>query len=142
MGLFKKVRNILKSIPVSAVINMRLDADPGYFYEVEGGFAIFKHTLKAGPILKGPQIPLNCMFEAYWLLRGSEKVGYYFTSQFQTANHGGYLVTWMNNGAGKATSVEIMLKTDELVVFNYPNRGTLAITPAVNEEISNIFDEQ
>jgi hypothetical protein len=137
MGLFRRVANAL-----APKIELNIDADPGYFYELEGGHALFKDKTTRGPLVKGPQIPLNCMFEAYWLIRKDEKVGYYFVSQFHTANHGGYLVTWMNNGAGKASSVEVMSKTDQLVVFNYPNRGTLVISPKINEEVQTIFSEQ
>lgn len=136
-GLFKKVASVF-----APKLHLYLDADPGYFYELEGGYAIFKEPVKSGTIVKGSQIPLNCMFEAYWLMRSGEKIGYYFVSQFQSANHGGYVVTWMNTGVGKATSVEVMLKTDSLVIFNYPNAGTLVISPLINEEISTIFSEQ
>lgn len=136
-GLFRKVANVF-----APKLKLLLDADPGYFYELESGHAIFREAVKAGELIKGAQIPLNCMFDAYWLLRGTEKVGYFFVSQFHVANHGGYLVTFLNNGAGKASSVEVMLKTDQLVVFNYPNRGTLLVSTLINEDVETIFVEQ
>lgn len=134
MGLF--------DLRTGPILQLGLDADPGLFYKLGSGHAIFKEKTAAGELTKGAQIPLSCMFQAYWLLRGKDRVGYYFVSQFQVDNRGGYLVTYLNNGAGKADSVEVMLKTEHLVVFHYPNRGTLIISPSVSEDVQTIFQEQ
>lgn len=136
MGFFN-VQNILRK-------RIRLDvkADPYVFYEVKDGYAILQKEVKAGSLTLGSRIPLSCMFDVFWLIKRGQKVGHYFTSQFQISNHGGYLVTYMNNGAGKASMVEVMLKTDDLVVYNFPNKGTLVISTKVNEETQTVFAEQ
>jgi hypothetical protein len=142
MAGYKVLGSLFKSVPQTQELRLPLDADSGLFYELESGYAIFKSRVKAGPVQKGARLPLNCMLEAYELLRDGVRVGFFFVSQFQISNCGGYLVTWMTNGAGRANSVEVMLKTEDLVVLNYPNRGTLVISPKVNAPILSVFEEQ
>jgi hypothetical protein len=36
----------------------------------------------------------------------------------------------------------VLIKDETLVVYNFPNRGALAITPLVNSEIETILTEQ
>jgi len=122
-------------------MRLAIDADPGIFYSIGNGYALFPNYMKAGEIEIGPRILLNCMFQGYQLFRKEVRVGYYFETQFKSSNHGGYIVTYLNN-KGPATSVEILLKTKELVICNYPNRGTLIISPTVNERVQVIFSEQ
>jgi len=112
------------------------------FYQVDGGHLILNQEIQDDHVEIGEKIPAVGMFTIYWLLNKKMKVGYYFTSEFRTVNHGGYLVTFLNNGAGKATTAQLTLKTDKLVIYNYPNRGTLAISPEVNDEVQVILEEQ
>lgn len=121
---------------------LHLDAEPFTFYELGEGFALFQQPQKAGIITIGPRVPVSCMFEVYWLTRNGDKIGHYFVSQFQTVNHGAYVVTFLNNGVGKATLVEVLLKTDTLVIYNYPNRGTLIVCPVLTDDLLTIFQEQ
>lgn len=120
------------------------DLDPHLFYEANGGFSLFtKSLLKRTPIEIGPKIPLACMFTAFWLLVGEERVGYFFQSEFQTLNQGGYVVTFLESKRGAATAVEVVLKIDKvLVVYNYPGKGSLIVSPRVSEALSLIFSEQ
>jgi hypothetical protein len=48
----------------------------------------------------------------------------------------------MNRGVGKASNVEVLLKTPDLVVYHYTNRGTLAVCPVVGDDVRTIFEEQ
>jgi hypothetical protein len=75
-------------------------------------------------------------------MRDRERVGWSFVSQFQVENHGGYLLTYISKGAGKATTVDTLVKTDDMIVYNYPNRGSLIISPRVNEDIAGVLEEQ
>jgi hypothetical protein len=43
---------------------------------------------------------------------------------------------------GAADRVEILLNTEELVVFHYPGKGTMIISPHVGTELTQIFTEQ
>jgi hypothetical protein len=119
--------------------------DPYLFYELGGGYALNKgpHALPDDAVLKvGPAIPLSCMFDCYWLLHEGQKVGYYFRSTFQVLNDGGYVCAYMGAARGAADRVEILLNTEELVVFHYPGKGTMIISPHVGTELTQIFTEQ
>jgi hypothetical protein len=82
------------------------------------------------------------MFDCYWLLHEGQKVGYYFRSTFQVLNGGGYVCAYMGAARGAADRVEILLNTEELVVFHYPGKGTMIISPHVGTELTQIFTEQ
>ena len=119
-----------------------LDAENGIFYHVDQGFAFFLKPVKSGFFQLGDQIPMNSMIDCFWLLKDGTKVGYFFQSQFQFKNMGGYLVSYMNHAQGKATTAELIARTEDLVVYNFPNKGTLVISNKINEELENIFSEQ
>lgn len=143
MKLFPHARHSATPVPADLrTERLYIDAEPFTFYELGEGFALFNEPQKAGNLSVGPRIPVSCMFEVYWLTRNGQKIGHYFVSQFQTVNHGAYVVTFLNNGVGKATLVEVLLKTETLVIYNYPNRGTLIVCPVLSEDLQTVFEEQ
>lgn len=119
-----------------------IDCKPGEFYELPGFYFLPLLDIGSGTDLTvGPRLPLSCMFEIHFAMIGSERVGYFFQSRFEVRNGGSYLQTYMRN-KGLATVTEPLIKDETLVVYNFPNRGALAISPLVNEEINTIFLEQ
>ncbi len=123
-------------------IALNLDVKPGAFYELPTGFLLPIKELPFKTVCTiGQRLPVSCMFDIYLTMIGKERVGFYFTSRFETTNGGGYLLTALKN-KGEATEVEVPIRTDDLVVYNYPNRGTLAVSPQVSTEIETIFSEQ
>jgi len=136
MGLFDK----FKTVP-----RMRIDTDsePHLFHSTDFGTALYlKHLKRGTKITIGPRIPVACMFTLKWLLLDEEKVGYLFNSQFQIENKGGYLLTYLNKGAGTADAVEVLVKTENLIIYSFPNHGALAVSPQVGEEVQNVFNFQ
>ena len=123
-------------------MKLQLDAVPGTFYALGNGFFL---PLKELPFLTevviSPPLPVHCMFDISLVTIGDERVGFYFTTRFTVENCGGYLLTYLQS-KGEATEVEVLIRTDDLIVYNYPNRGTLAITPLVSDKITTIFEEQ
>jgi hypothetical protein len=121
-----------------------LDMDPHLFYELDGGFAMFLRPMPfTHTFFVGQPIPLSCMFDAHWLVDGDEqRIGYVFSSRFQVQNAGGYIVTFMESKRGLANAVEVLIKTDDLIVFHYPNKGTMAVIPKVSVDLETILQEQ
>jgi|SRR5882672_1086670 len=149
MGLFDKLVKqggpISKSPPVPDVdeFTVALDSDPHFFYSTEAGFALYLKKLKQGTVLQvGARIPVLCLFKAHWLILDGEKVGYVFDSEFQVSNKGGYIMAFLEKGVGKAATVEVLVKTDTLVIYNFPNRGTLVVSPHIGADVLNILNEQ
>lgn len=119
-----------------------LDCKPGEFYEIDGLYFLPLNEVPSGTeITLGPRLPVSCMFEISFAMRGTDRCGYIFQSRFEVRNAGAYLLTHLK-GKGPALDSETLIKDDTLVVYNYHNRGALAISPVVNEEIENIFTEQ
>ncbi|BAG41602.1 hypothetical protein [Ralstonia phage phiRSL1] len=126
-------------------MELSLVAVPTLFYALGEGFALFKEVTDPCTVIVDQPIPLNgCMFDAFWLRRvvDNERVGYWFRSQFHTVNRGTFVVAHLNSQAGKAANVEVMLKTDHLIIYNYPNKGTLLLCPQANQRVQEIFEEQ
>jgi hypothetical protein len=119
-----------------------LDMEPGSFYDMPSGFVLPTKTISKGSQLEiGQALTVSCMFSIALVNLDGERVGFYFTTQFGVVNGGAYLITSLKN-KGKATTVDVLIRTDELVLYNYPNRGTLAISPLISDEILTIFEEQ
>jgi hypothetical protein len=125
-------------------VRSHLNLDPHQFIGLDAGYVLLKQPVAQDTeILTGELIPISGMFEIRWLMLDSQRVGYFFTSQFRMVNGGGYLYACVESKRGTATASETLLKIkDELVVFHFPNRGTLAICPKVDESTNVIFSEQ
>jgi hypothetical protein len=126
-------------------LKAELDMSCNLFYNVWDGHCLLEKgkQLKFGQDVEvGDRIPINCMFEMHRLLCNGERIGIVMTTQFHVKNEGGFIVAYLQNGAGKADKVEVLLKTDDLVIYHFPNRGTLMVDPHVGDEVLNIFLEQ
>jgi hypothetical protein len=135
MGLFTQER--------PSELTVALNSEAHLFYSTDLGYALYNKEVPQGAVLRiGDKIPVACLFEVRWLLLNNEKLGYLFNSQFQVTNKGGYLMTYLNKGVGKATSVEVLVKTDTLVIYSFPNTGALAISPHIGQDIETILLEQ
>jgi hypothetical protein len=119
-----------------------LPMEPGTFYETGAGFFLpTKSLLMRTAVTVGQKLSVESMFSIYLASSNGERVGFFFTTRFEIVNGGGYLLTHLQNKK-PATEVNVIVKTDDLVVYDYPNRGTLAISPLVSSDIITIFEEQ
>ena len=119
-----------------------LSCDPFVFYETDKGFIFPLVEIAAKSKLEiGRQIPLAGMFELLELSHNKVRVGYLFKTSFSVINGGAYLVTFLKN-KGLAEAYEVLLKLDTLVIYNFQNRGTLAISPKVSNHLERILDNQ
>jgi hypothetical protein len=125
---------------------LAVDMNPHQFYELDAGYVLLKQPMKAKTGVElGEEIPLKGALSTRWLLCNGHRIGYYFSTTFKAFNGGGFLLAYIESKSKKgiATTAEVLLKIkDEIVIFHFPNRGTMAISPVVNEEIANIFSEQ
>lgn len=132
--------------PSTGQVKVSIDTEPGLFFELTdqpGVYATFFVPSKGLTVFDlGDRVPISCMFDVNWLTRGGQRVGLVFRSTFQVKNGGGYLVAFMNQARGKAQSVDVLLKTDDLVIYNYPNKGTLVVLTQIGPEVTTIFEEQ
>lgn len=123
-------------------VKLSLDCSPGVFYEVGNGFFLPTKSVPQGTELSVDQrLPVSCMFDVHIATMKEERCGFFFTTRFSVTNGGGYLLTALK-GKEEATEVETLVRDDNLVLYHYPNKGTLAISPKVNDDIETIFTEQ
>ena len=118
------------------------DIEPGIFYAVGQGHVITRNLVKAGPFSLGTEYSLNTMFSMFELLRDGAPVGYYLYSGFKVVNKGGVLVTYLESKKGKGESSRIVVRQPELVVYDIPGCGAVAVTTRVNEHVNSILSEQ
>lgn len=124
------------------MIKTLLDMKAHEFYSMAGGFLLPTVDLKQGTEVDvDSKLPVSCMFDVSLAHSNKIRVGFFFKTAFEATNHGGYLITHMQNRRC-ALGCEVLIKNEDLVLYNYPNRGTLAISPKVNKDIETIFDEQ
>lgn len=118
--------------------------EAGIFFQLEDAFYLFIHDIEPGELEIGEELPLSCMFTIRRVMREGQQVGLQFVTQFYVKHEGGFILTYMKSGAGHANaSPEVLLKIEKFVViYNYPNKGTLAISPVVGPQIQCILEEQ
>jgi hypothetical protein len=119
-----------------------IESRVGEFYGLAGHFLLPTRFIEAGTELEvGSRLPINCMFDVHFAMLGEERVGFLFTTRFSVKNGGSYLMTYLK-GKPPAQEAEVLLKSDDLVLYHFPNNGSLAVSPIVNQEINTIFIEQ
>jgi hypothetical protein len=82
------------------------------------------------------------MFTINWVELDGVKCGYLFNSKFEIINNGGFITTFLQSGKGKASNVEVLAKSEHLILYHFPNRGSMAVSPIVNSTIANVFESQ
>lgn len=120
--------------------------DTGIFYRVNSTH-YFLPTVDVEEdvtVTKGDKLPLSCMFDIWFGMKEetNEKIGYFISSSFSVQEKGGIIIASLNKGLGKAKEVEVLLKTPQLIVYHFPNRGTMAISPKIGESVSVVLEEQ
>jgi len=111
------------------------------FASIGSEFILPTVNIKANAKIKLSSLPISCMFNISLVMIDDVKSGFHFTSRFTTDNHGSFLVTYLQNKP-LAENAEVLLKSPELVVYHFPNRGTLAISPSVSDLVQSIFEDQ
>ena len=125
-----------------ATISAILDYEPHLFYELPVGYLYpVVHINKGASIEIGRRIPVVGMFEISELLVKDSVVGYLFKSSFTIECFGGYLVAYLK-GKGLVEAHEVVLKLDNLIIYNFPNHGTLVVSPAVSPALLEILESQ
>lgn len=118
--------------------------EKGFFAELTGseGFILPTVDLARGDHIQIEiSLKLSCMFHVYTIANKGERCGFFFISRFAVENHGGFLLTYLKQHS-TADKVDTLIKSDELILYNYPNRGSLAISPMVSSAVANIFETQ
>lgn len=118
------------------------DIEPGIFYAVGKGHVVTRERVAAGPFSLGTEFKLNTMFQMHELLRDSIPVGFFLYSAFKVVNKGGVLTTFLESKRGKAESSRLVIRQPELVVYDIPGCGSIAITTLVNDRVQSILAEQ
>lgn len=114
----------------------------GVFYTLKEGWVLLNRDVPRGSeLIVSKDLPIRCMFKVQELTFEATRVGFLFTSGFEVINRGGFLFTHLKNKP-PATEYDTLIKDEFLVLYDYPNRGTLAISPLVSDDIQTIFEEQ
>ena len=120
-------------------ITTELDLDAGVFGKIGQTYLLPARPLPFNSVLLLEQIPCGCMF-SIWEARMNDKlVGYAFSSAFNVVNGGSWLLTSLKK---KPETYTVLLRTDEVIVYSYPNVGALAISPKVSTSMASILNEQ
>lgn len=118
-----------------------IDAEPGYFYSFK-----HLHILPIMKLLKGTKFQLqkfdlNCMLNVYSVFVKDQLSGYAFTSAFEMKNNGVNLLTRMHRYKNP-TSCNLLIRNKDLIVYNYPNSGALAVSTKVSPFLHRVLEEQ
>lgn len=116
----------------------------GLFYDLsEGIFLATTPIPEFSELVVAELIPAaDCMFTINWVELNGIKCGYLFNSKFEIINNGGFITTFLQSGKGKASEVDVLARSDYLILYHFPNRGSMAISPIINKTIEDIFQSQ
>ena len=126
----------------SLVNAVGFDCKRGEFYRYKKGWILPLRDLKANDQVYESTVFINTMLNGKFVYSIDELVGYYFTSQFKTICNGSCLLAYLANKSGMAKSSNRIYSDENLVIVDYPECGTLAISPKANYSIQTILEEQ
>ena len=127
--------------PRVRAITSAINLTPGYFIalsnmwllpitEIAANTKIVIHSVTNSPILNIYEASINDV-----------AVGYAFSSAFTVVNGGGYLLARMQTKVA-ASEYLVMLRSPELVIYNYPGVATLAVSLICSPQVTTILQEQ
>lgn len=116
--------------------------EQGIFYALGQGHALTGANVGPGTFSLGAQLKLNSMVAMYPLLHEGVEVGFWFYSAFKVQNKGGVLVAYLENKRGKALTSRLLLRHTDVLVFELDTCGVMAISPLVNDNLTEILKEQ
>lgn len=115
----------------------------GEFYALADGYAVVFKDTPAGTVFeRGSEYDLNSMLSMWDLNSEGAHVGFFFYTAMKVENRGGYLLTFMESKRGKAKEGKLVIRHPEVMVYDFPGCGALAITTKVSEQMHSILMEQ
>ena len=130
MGLFKQKPR---------TITTEYDMASGVFGKVGSYYLLPARPLLLSSQLTLTQVPCGCMFNIFEALVNDKLVGYAFSSAFSVVNGGSWLITSMKR---EPSTYTVMLRTNDVIVYSFPNAGALAVSPKVSTAMHSILMEQ
>jgi len=124
------------------VMKARIPFSRGLFYELNRGHAVLNRDCPAGDYYLGTELQMNNILQMYELMRGDDRVGFWFYSGFSTKNQGGVLMAYQESKRGKATSSSVLLRHPEVIVFDVTGCGVIVVSPDVNQQLTEILQGQ
>lgn len=116
-----------------------MDMEPGMFYRVDGTHWAFNQPVLERQKLDLVPFNLGTYFTVHQFRIGKNVVGYRFSGN-KIRNGGVYLT--IKNGPGPAVGFHLVCRTADLVVYEYPEAGAMAIIPHLGEKVRSIVMEQ
>lgn len=129
---------------VAVRVEAPFDLAPGLFYTLHPSKV---HVLTWNKVYKGADIELvqyplnNCLFKASAVRVNGASMGMAFRSPFMTTNCGSYLLTSLTN-APYPKEGKLLLRTEHLSVYSYPNKAALVVSHSMSKTIASIMESQ
>ena len=120
-----------------------IDLEEGTFYSMGDGFIVLKEPVQPCTFIIGEEVKITSMFTIFEVSTDTKpSVGFFFYTALKVRNGGGFLLTFMQSKRGKAKECSLSLRSEHLMVYDYPGCGSLAITTKVNDPMMSILMEQ
>jgi hypothetical protein len=117
--------------------------EPGEFYSLSDGHAIVFDKAPAGTVFeRGSEYSLNSMFSMWDLTLAGKHAGFFFYTALKVENRSGFLVTFMESKRGKAQEGRLVIRHPEVMVYDFPGCGAMAISTKVSDHMYSILMEQ
>lgn len=124
------------------VKKVQKDYKRGVFHKYKNGWLLPIIDLKANTPVYESGTFLNSWLIGKFIEYDSEVVGYFFTSHHRTIVNQSYLLAYNGIKAGLVKNCNRVYSEENLVILEYPNSGTMAISPLVDSSILTILEEQ
>ena len=121
---------------------IRIPVDSHHFYDFSPYHVYAFKDIREVRRVELHEMDTNSMFQIYKMIRKGQLLGLAFRSANQVLNGGSYLISYMQKTKQKATNSVTLIRTPDIVVYNYPNVGTMAISPKVNTQMAALLEEQ
>lgn len=127
--------------PRTRAITSTISLTPGYFAAVSNMWLLPITEIAAGVPLRIQSVTNSPILNIYEASVDDEVVGYAFSSAFTVVNGGGYLLARMQTRA-QPSEYLVMLRSPQLVIYNYPGVATLAVSLICSPQVTTILQEQ
>ncbi len=114
----------------------------GNFYLIDKVAVLAQEELPPGTYYYGAVLNIQSIFQVYPLLKDNKTVGYAFETAFPSKCGGSFLLSYQEGKTGKATEYKLVVRTPDLVIFDFPGNGSLAISADCGDDMTFILETQ
>lgn len=114
----------------------------GTFFSIEKGYILFFNDCPPCEVSIGAPYNAGASLDVNEVIKDGKHIGFFLYSPLKVTNTGVSLTAFAESKRGKAKTSKLMIRHENIMVYDMPGCGGLAISTKISDELKEILQEQ